>query len=258
MRVNDMPMTASAPVPPFVMPDQSGVVYRHGWCTRIWHWINAVAIIVLLMSGLGIFNAHPRLYWGHEGSWPDPAWLELDRFPSWITIPSYFSLADSRIWHLFFALVLAFSLTVFMAWSLISGHVRRDLHIGWSNWHPRAIWAGIRHHATLKFIGKAESDYNLIQRITYIGVIFVAIPLIIATGMAMSPGLNAGLPWLVDIFGGRQSARSIHFLLAGALSAFLIVHLLMVLLANPVQLMRSMITGWIMPYSPMDQKGPLS
>jgi Ni/Fe-hydrogenase b-type cytochrome subunit len=227
------------------MAEANPIIHRHRWPVRLWHWVNAVAIIILLMSGLGIFNAHPRLYWGHFGSWPDPAWLELDRFPGWITIPSYYSLADSRLWHLYFALVLAVSLTLFMFYSLIFGHVRRDLHVGLSGWNPKNIWASIRHHVTFRFVGKTESSYNLLQRISYIGVIFVAIPLIILTGMAMSPGLNAGLPWLVDLFGGRQSARSIHFLVAGALALFLIVHLLMVLLANPLQLMRSMITGWL-------------
>ena len=226
------------------------VVYRHGIATRIWHWVNALAIIILLMSGLGIFNAHPRLYWGHYGSWPDPAWLELERFPGWITIPSYFSLADSRIWHLFFALVLAFSLTAYLIWSLLSGHIRRDLHIGLAGWHPRAIWASIRHHTALHFVGRAERDYNLVQRISYIGVIFIAIPLVIFSGMAMSPGLDASLPWLVDMFGGRQSARSVHFIVAGALSVFFVVHMVMLLLANPLQLMRGMVTGWMQPYVP--------
>jgi thiosulfate reductase cytochrome b subunit len=243
------PFDGPIPVHPVTgpLPAQSDVILRHRWPVRLWHWINAAAIIILLMTGLGIFNAHPRLYWGHFGSWPDAAWLELERFPGWMTIPSYFSLADSRIWHLFFALVLAFSLTVFMLWSLFFGHIRRDLHIGFSGWNPRNIWASIRHHATFSFVGKAESSYNLLQRLSYVGVIFVAIPLIILTGMTMSPGLNAGLPWLVDLFGGRQSARSLHFIVAGALSAFLIVHLIMVLLANPLQLMRSMITGWLRP-----------
>ncbi len=222
---------------------QPVLIQRHSLLTRIWHWVNAAAIIILLMSGLGIFNAHPRLYWGHYGSWPDPAWLELERFPGWITIPTTYSLADSRMWHLFFALILAFSLMIFMLWSLFSGHIKRDLHVGLSGWHPKSIWASVRHHATLHFVGKAEADYNLVQRFSYIGVIFVAIPLIILTGMAMSPGLNAGLPWLVDMFGGRQSARSLHFIVAGALSVFFVVHIIMVLLANPIQLMRGMITG---------------
>ncbi len=239
---NNLPFSNTHMAAPDIVA-RPALVVRHGLMTRIWHWVNALAMIVLLMSGLGIFNAHPRLYWGHAGSWPDPAWLELDRFPGWITIPTYYSLADSRMWHLFFALVLAFSLTIFMGWSLLSGHVRRDLHVGLSGWHPKAIWASIRHHITFHFVGKAESRYNLLQRISYIGVIFVAIPLIILTGMAMSPGLNAGMPWLVDLFGGRQSARSLHFLIAGGLTLFFVIHIIMVLLANPIQLMRGMITG---------------
>ncbi len=228
-------------------PEQPATRYRHRIATRLWHWVNAWAIFVLLMSGLGIFNAHPRLYWGIDGSWPDPAWLELPRFPGWITIPSYFSLADSRLWHMAFALVLAISLSLFMLWALLSGHVRRDLHIGLAAWHPRSIWASIRHHARFTFVGKAEADYNLLQRLSYVGVIFVAIPLIILTGLAMAPGMDAAMPWIVDMFGGRQSARSIHFITAWAIALFIVVHLLMVLLANPLQLMRSMITGWIRP-----------
>lgn len=254
-------------------------VYRHRWPTRIWHWTNAVTLLILLMSGLMIFNAHPRLYWGHYGANADPAWLAIGStpdsgflrigeariettgvlghwrdgdgvvqrwaFPGWATIPSTYSLADGRRWHLFFAWVLALSMTAYMIWALLGGHIARALHIRRAEWSPRHIWQDVKDHARLRFpTGAAAARYNILQKLAYIGVIFILLPLMVATGLAMSPGINAGAPWLVELFGGRQSARSLHFIAAFALIAFFIVHMAMVVLAGPVNEVRSMLTGW--------------
>lgn len=254
------------------------IIKRHRLSTRIWHWINAVTLLVLLMSGLMIFNAHPRLYWGQYGANDDYAWLVIDdannsgfveisgarvtttgvlgvwtdaegtirkrAFPYWATIPSSYDLQAARRWHLTFAWVLSLALLFYIMRSLWNGHVRRDLHIRKAEWSPRYIWHDIKEHARLRFpTGAAAMKYNILQKISYIAVIFILLPLIIFTGLTMSPAMNAAWPWLLDIFGGRQSARSLHFIVAFALVAFFLVHIIMVVLAGPINELRSMITG---------------
>ena len=230
-------------------PDaDSGLVRRHRLPTRLWHWLNALLLYILFTSGLGIFNAHPRLYWGQYGANFDHAWLELDRFPGWITLPGLYNLALSRHWHLTIAPIFAFALLGYMLWSLISGHIARDLAFRRRELTPRHIWQDLRDHARLRFPTGADAlHYNLLQKASYIAVLFVALPLLILTGLTMSPGMNAAWPWLVDLLGGHQSARSIHFLTAFALVAFVLVHLLMVLLTGPVNQIRAMITGGTAP-----------
>jgi Ni/Fe-hydrogenase b-type cytochrome subunit len=225
--------------------DSAGVVVsRHRLSTRLWHWLNALLLYILFASGLGIFNAHPRLYWGQYGANLDHAWLTLDRFPGWVTLPAHYSLALSRHWHLAAAPVFAFALLAYMLWSLGNRHIQRDLAFRRSDIAPRHVWQDIRDHVRLRFpTGQAARRYGPLQKASYVAVIFVLLPLIILTGLTMSPGMNAAWPWLVDLFGGRQSARSIHFITAFALVAFLAVHILMVVLAGPLNEMRSIITG---------------
>lgn len=269
---------AETPVAP-VKPAPPVRVYRHRLPARIWHWVNAVTLLILLMSGLMIFNAHPRLYWGEYGANFDRAWLVIGStpdsgylrvgdwridtsgvlgrwtdaegaektwaFPGWATIPTSYSLADGRRWHLLFAWILSIGLTLYMLWTLVGGHLRKDLHVRRAEWSPRHIWHDVKEHARLRVPrGQAAARYGILQKLAYIGVIFVLLPLMIAAGLTMSPGMNAAWPWLLDVFGGRQSARSIHFIAAWALVAFFLVHIAMVLLAGPVNEIRSMITGW--------------
>jgi len=254
-------------------------VRRHRLSTRLWHWVNAATLAIMLMSGLMIFNAHPRLYWGQYGANFDAPWLEIGNagetgvvriggfvlhtsgffgtsrdahgvmqavaFPRWLTIPSTYSLADARLWHLAFAWVLALGLAAYLLWSLANGHLRRDLHITRAEWSPRHIWHDVVEHLRLRFpAGLAALRYGVLQKLAYCGVLFGLIPLAILTGLTLSPGTNAGLPWLVELFGGRQSARSIHFLAALGLVLFFVVHIAMVLLAGPVNQVRAMVTGW--------------
>ena len=258
------------------------LVKRHRLSTRVWHGINAVTLLVMLMSGLMIFNAHPRLYWGEYGANYDPAWLKISSaraggrefgylqiantrfettgvlglwedpegrtqrraFPHWATIPSRYSLAGARIWHLAFAWVLAGGLALYLAWSLLNGHLRRDVHITRREWKLSHIWHDVKQHARLRFpTGVAALRYNVLQKLSYAGVLFVLLPLIIFTGLAMSPGTDAWLPLATQIFGGRQSARSVHFICAFLLVLFFLVHVVMVLLAGPFNEVRSMITG---------------
>ena len=232
------------------VPQGGDLIKRHSLVTRVWHWINALAIVIMLMSGLMIFNAHPRLYWGEFGANPDNAWLEIAEtngvaFPGWATIPSTYSLADARLWHLAFAWVLSLGLLFYLIWGLVCGHIIRDLHIRLAEWKPSHIWDDIKHHAALRFpTGPAALRYNVLQKLAYCGVLFVLLPLIILTGLTMSPNLNAGLTVLLDLFGGRQSARSLHFIAAFGLVGFFLVHIAMVVLAGPINEVRSMITGW--------------
>jgi len=140
--------------------------------------------------------------------------------------------------------VLGFSLLAYMVWSLLNRHISRDLAFRKGELKPSHILHDIADHARLRFpTGAAALRYNVLQKASYIGVIFILLPTIILTGLTLSPGMNAAWPWLVELFGGRQSARSIHFIVAWLLVAFFLVHILMVVLAGPFNEVRSMITG---------------
>jgi len=225
--------------------EPGALVRRHRLGTRVWHWLNAIAVIVLLMSGLMVLNAHPRLYWGEYGANFDRAWLELPRFPGWLTIPSTYDLAGARRWHLAFAWLFVAGIILFLVTSALNRHLWRDLVPRRSELAPERIWANIRDHARLKFpSGEAALRYSLLQKLSYALVVFVLLlPLMILSGLTMSPGMDAAWPWLLDLFGGRQSARSVHFLSAAVIALFFLVHLVMVALAGPVNEIRSMITG---------------
>jgi thiosulfate reductase cytochrome b subunit len=254
------------------------VIYRHRLPTRIWHWLNAAVILVMLMSGLMIFNAHPRLYWGQYGANPDHAWLQIGdsgeqgflrvgdltfrttgylgvwggpgdqtmytAFPGWLTIPSTYDLALSRRWHLTFAWLFVTGIIAYWIWGLVNRHIWQDLFPSKHELTPRHILEDVKNHALLRFPkGEAARRYNTLQKLAYLGVVFVLIPLLILTGLTMSPGMDAAWPWLIDVFGGRPSARSIHFICAMLIVLFFLVHLLMVALVGPINEVRSMITG---------------
>lgn len=222
---------------------RDGRLFRHRLSTRLWHWGNAVTVFVMLMSGLTISNAHPWLYWGQYGANFDKAWLALPRFPGWMTIPTGYNLALAREWHFAFAWVLAFGLLAYMARALWNGHFRRDIALSAKEVAPRHLLDDVKQHLRFQF-ETPGGGYNPLQKIAYSAALFVLLPGLILTGLTLSPGMNAVLPWLIDLFGGRQSARSIHFICASAVAAFIIVHLLLVLAAGPVNEIRSMITGW--------------
>jgi Ni/Fe-hydrogenase b-type cytochrome subunit len=215
---------------------------RHALSTRLWHWTNALSVIVLFMSGLNISNAHPRLYWGQDGFAAADAWLEVPRFPGWATIPGYYSLAGARDWHVLFALVFGFSLLAFMVAALLNKHMYRDIFARAREWKPSNVWHDVVEHAKFNF-EHGEGKYNILQKIAYAGVILVLLPLMIFTGIVMSPGGEAALPFLTDLFGGRQSARSLHFIAAWALCGFFFLHIALVLVSGPIRQLRDMITG---------------
>jgi len=215
---------------------------RHALSTRLWHWINAISLIVLFMSGLNISNAHRYLYWGQWGFSPQDAWLHVTKFPGWATIPGYYSLASARDWHILFAWVFGIALVLFLLAALLNGHFRRDIVTRLKEWKPSAIGADIRAHLKLQF-DHAGTKYNFLQKAAYGAVIFIFLPLMLITGLALSPGMDAAWPFLTEMFGGRQSARSIHFIVAWALFAFFVLHIALVLLNKPLKNLREMITG---------------
>ena len=254
-------------------PPDRLLVHRHGLVTRTTHWINLAALIVLLLSGLQIFNAHPALYWGEVSTFARP-WVsmfaaerggeavgitkigstyvettgvlgfsgnEVRGFPAWATLPGYRSLADGRRWHFAFAWLFVLNGLVYLSAGLIGGHVRRDLLPARDQLTPRHLAREIVDHARLRF--PASRRYNVLQKLTYLAVIFVLLPMMVLTGLSMSPGMNAGFPWLPELFGGRQSARTLHFISAGLIVLFVLVHVAMVLASGPLNSLRAMITG---------------
>ncbi len=254
-------------------PPARMLVHRHGLVTRATHWINLAALIVLLLSGLQIFNAHPALYWGEVSTFARP-WVsmfaaerggeavgitkigstyvettgvlgfsgnEVRGFPAWATLPGYRSLADGRRWHFAFAWLFVLNGLVYLSAGLIGGHVRRDLLPARDQLTPRHLAREIVDHARLRF--PASRRYNVLQKLTYLAVIFVLLPMMVLTGLSMSPGMNAGFPWLPELFGGRQSARTLHFISAGLIVLFVLVHVAMVLVSGPLNSLRAMITG---------------
>ncbi|NKM31146.1 cytochrome b/b6 domain-containing protein [Rhizobium laguerreae] len=256
--------------------------YRHGLLVRLSHWVNVLCMTVLLYSGLQIFNAHPALYWGQYGADDDPSFISMEAeqeadalkgvtrigglsfdttgvlgvsnidgeaavrgFPNWLTLPSYQDLASGRRWHFFFAWLFVINGFIYLAYGFVSGHFRRDLLPAAEELKPSHLGHEIVNHARLRFPKGAEArHYNTLQKLAYLAVIFVLLPLMIGTGLTMSPGFNAVAPWLLDLFGGRQSARTLHFLTAFSLVAFVAVHVAMVLVSGVFNNLRSMVTGY--------------
>jgi thiosulfate reductase cytochrome b subunit len=255
------------------------IIFRHSLLVRVCHWINAGCFLVLLMSGLQIFNADPALTWGPATNFDHPFFSlsarenddgdptggvttifghafnttgflgasrgddgQLDErgFPSWATLPAYQDLAMGRRWHFFFAWFLVLNGLVYFAYLIGRRHIG-DL---WPSLADiRAIPRAIIDHARLRFPeGDEALRYNVLQKLAYLSVV-IAFPILILAGLTMSPGIDSAFPWLLTLFGGRQAARAAHFLLATYLVLFVIVHLVMVVLSGPINNMRSMITG---------------
>ncbi|ARP88629.1 cytochrome b/b6 domain-containing protein [Bordetella genomosp. 9] len=254
---------------------------RHSATVRITHWINALCLFVLLLSGLQIFNAHPGLYWGKYGADADPAFVEIGSqrredglhgffrigairmdttgllgvsredagmtaraFPSWLTIPSYHDLGAGRNWHFLFAWMLVINGLVYLAHGFARGHLRRDLLPDRDQLTPAHLWREVVDHARLRFArGHEAQRYNALQKLSYLAVALGLLPLMVLTGLTMSPGLDAAFPFLPAMFGGRPSARTLHFITASMLVLFVAVHLLMVVLSGFWNNVRSMIDG---------------
>ncbi|MAY19733.1 MAG: hypothetical protein CL955_03860 [Erythrobacteraceae bacterium] len=214
---------------------------KHRLTTRLWHWINAAALIVLFMSGLNISNAHRFLYWGDYGFDPKDAWLSVVRFPAWATIPQRYDLAEARDWHSLAAWVFAIGLLVMWVASLVNRHFRRDVATGLSDWKPAAWKRALAQHTRDDV--EPDGRYNAPQKIAYGLVLGVLLPLMIFTGLAISPGIEPAVPWLVDLLGGRQSARSIHFITAWLIFAFAVGHVSLAFAPGQRAALKAMLTG---------------
>jgi len=164
-------------------------------------------------------------------------------FPWWITLPSYQSLAEGRRWHFFFAWLFAINGLIYLLYGFIARHFQRDLAP--TRTDLRGIGRSILDHLKLKHArGEEAKRYNVLQKLTYLIVVFVLLPAMLLTGLTMSPGVDSAAPFLLEIFGGRQSARTIHFIAATLIVLFVLVHLIEVLLSGVFNELRSMITGW--------------
>jgi thiosulfate reductase cytochrome b subunit len=253
------------------------LVYRQNLITRITHWLWAICLFFLLFSGLQIFNARPTLYVGQQSgfdfdnsilsmtsedtksgpkgyttifghSFDTSGWLGMSPedgkptprgFPSWATIPAMQDLATGRVIHFFFAWLLVFTLFVWLVSNLITGHLWRDIVPGPRD--VRRLPRDILNHLRLRF--QHARHYNSLQKLSYALVLLVLLPLMILTGLCMSPGMDAVAPWIVDLL-GRQTARTVHFFTMATLLAFFLVHIVMVFAAGPINEMRSIITDW--------------
>jgi len=268
---------------PVPMPAQppAWTIYRHRLPVRIMHWINVVCLFVMVGSGLQIFNAHPALYWGKQSTFVAPALMlgatqdgdhnlhgvtkigshQFDTtgvlgvsagvngkprargFPSWATLPGPQSLAMGRQWHFLFAWIFAINGSLYLLWTFASKHFSRDLAPTGSDW--RGFFRSIVDHIKFKHPhGEEATRYNILQKLAYLMVILVFGPGIVLMGLAMSPHMDSVLGWLVDLVGGRQSARTIHFIIAFGFIGFVLIHVFEVLISGVFNQLRSMITGY--------------
>lgn len=223
---------------------------RHPAVVRATHWITAICFFALLVSGLEIVVSHPRFYWGETGNVTTQPLFKIPIPASRATVPTGYGyvLPDQNGWsrYLHFQAAWALVLTgvIYLAWGLWAGHFGSNLWPARADRSWQAFRSEIGRHVRLKAPTEAEAySYNVLQRIAYLVVIFVVFPLIIWTGLALSPGWNSAVPATVNLLGGRQSARTLHFLLTGFLVAFVIVHLGMVVWAGFTSRVRAMITG---------------
>ncbi len=255
-------------------------IYRHRLPVRIMHWINVICLFVMIGSGLNIFNAHPALYWGKQSTFATPAlsmtnvqdkdgklhgltWIGTHHFdttgvlgvsagidgkprgrgfPSWATLPGPKNLALARQWHFTFAWIFAINGTLYLLWTFLSRHFSRDLATTGADW--RGIGRSILDHMKFKHPhGEEATRYNVLQKLAYLVVILVLGPGIVLMGLLMSPNMDSVLGWLVDGIGGRQTARTIHFILAFGFIGFIAIHLFEVLITGVWNNVRSMITG---------------
>jgi thiosulfate reductase cytochrome b subunit len=259
--------------------DNQRLVKRHSLVVRITHWINVLCLTMLFMSGLQIFNARPQLDFGDKTNFDNsPASISsvtvegqrrgllqigghrfdttgvlgvskedgkpTERaFPAWATLPAEQDLATGRSIHFLFAWLFVANGLIYFLWGFTTRHFRGDLAPSRHQW--RHIGRSILDHARLRFPrGEEAREYNVIQKLTYIAVIYVLLPGLVLAGWTLSPGLDARFTFLVDIFGGRQTARSVHFIAAFGVVLFVLIHVALVLVSGVFNNMRSMITGW--------------
>ncbi len=238
-----------------MIPASSNQPTAHSIWVRISHWVGTISFILLLYTGITILKAHPRLYWGDVGNDLTPALFELPisknyKHGGWTKSVAFYSTKDSPVsanrtfdiynengWgrslHFLSAWILVFASIVYFLYTVFSGHIRRNL------------WPSSKEFSLPLFKSTAMGGphYGPLQKITYLIVLFFLMPLIILTGLTMAPAITAAYPWLLKIFFGAQSARTIHFFTSALLTLFLIVHIIMVIKTGFKKQMMSMTIG---------------
>lgn len=236
---------------------------KHRLWVRICHWVVAISTLILVLSGTFVLSTHPRLYWGEVGNDLTPAWLEFplsdnhrpDGFEQTVTfteIPGNPISADrtygifnpngwARSLHFLAAWIAVMGGAAYILLGAFSGHTRRNIFPKLSEIGPRALWTDAVAHLR----GQASSGhpYGYTQKLLYALVIYLAAPLMLLTGLTMSPAVTAAWPALLDVFGGYQTARSIHFIVFSCLCLFILVHGAMIVVTGFKEQMRAMLTG---------------
>jgi len=223
---------------------------RHSAVVRVTHWVTTLCFLALLVSGVEILMSHPRFYWGEAGNVLTPPLFKLPVPASRSTVPTGYGyvLPDQNGWsrylHFQAAWVLVLTGLLYVVLGLYQGHFRRSLLPARADITPRKLLLVVAQDLRLKPGSEEEaSSYNVLQRLTYLIVIFVLFPMVIWTGLAMSPAIASAIPAVVTVLGGQQSARTIHFFVSLLLVLFLLVHIVMVWLAGFRNRVRAMITG---------------
>jgi thiosulfate reductase cytochrome b subunit len=226
------------------------VTSRHSALIRVTHWITTLCFFALLVSGIELVISHPRFYWGETGNILTPTLFKIPIPSSRALVPTGYGyvLPDQNGWsrylHFQAAWVLVLTGLLYTISLLFTGHLRKDLFPSKSDFSWRVFWTAISDHLRLKRPSEAEAwSYNVLQRLTYLFVIFVLFPLVIWTGLAMSLAFVSAFPATVTLLGGQQSARTIHFFVSVFLVLFLLVHVVMIIVAGFRSRMRAMITG---------------
>jgi thiosulfate reductase cytochrome b subunit len=223
---------------------------RHSSVVRVTHWLTFVAFIALLVTGFEIVVSHPRFYWGEVGNVNTHPLFVIPIPASRDTVPTGYKyvMPDQNGWsrylHFEAAWVAVLTALVYGIFGVGSGHFKKDLIPERRDWNSHAYLARIRKYLRREKPDRAEeTSYNVLQRTAYVVVIFALFPLMIWTGLAMSPTFTAEFPWTAALLGGRQSARTIHFFVSWLLLAFLVVHLAMVAMSGFWRRMRAMTMG---------------
>lgn len=238
----------------------------HARWVRVSHWVATISFLALAFSGFVILMAHPRLYWGNTGNDLTPALLELPisrnyRHGGFESAQAIFQQPDSPVtairtydifnengWgrslHFLAAWFLAAAGAIYLGAGLVTRHFRRHLVPRRGEWTGEAIARELRDHARLRIpAATGGPSYGLLQKSAYSAVVFIALPFAAVTGLAMSPALSASVPFLPAVFGGVQSARTLHFASFAVLVAFLVVHLVMIVKSGFARQIRAMTIG---------------
>ncbi|WEK47940.1 MAG: cytochrome b/b6 domain-containing protein [Candidatus Andeanibacterium colombiense] len=262
LRCNMEVRVAGASAGEALEPESGG---RHRPWVRLTHWIIAFAVLALIYSGVAILMVHPKLYWGNGGNDLIPPLFEVPIGPnyhqgSWAPSVPFFASPGSpvtadrlvepwnengwaRSMHFLAAWFFLIGMLAYWLLGLVTGHLRRNLLPRRAELGRHNIWADVKAHLRVPMpAAKVGPPYAILQKLAY-ALVVLALPLMFLTGITMSPAITADYPVLLDIFGGAQSARTIHFFTFAFLALFLLVHLAMILLTGPLRQLRAMTFG---------------